>query len=328
MSKLYLRYSFRFYPWLAFCAILSGGLVLDRILALRRQRWRWELLIGSAMLCVLAYHLAMCRASFYSYGFRPYPVLPTAFEAAFHPYDDASFVGVKNSRRVASWMPLRSAAPDYYAALPPNLQCGYRVPSIFGYDPVVEGQRRVMEMQGRLEQDPLATCKAYGVGWHLFSYSGTPANSPRAHWTGNDVPCAPAYRVLVKEKLTTLAEHGDTTLKELPGVDPLAFVTGKPERPLPMHLHCGGADIDVSGVPAGESITINFLWYPQMNVYLDGASAPVEKDDWLRITTPLPRSGTTLLLRYEPPWQRSLAIGGAVCLVALLLAWGTIRINR
>ncbi len=38
LAKFFLRYSFRFYPWLAFCAILSGGLILDRILATVRRR--------------------------------------------------------------------------------------------------------------------------------------------------------------------------------------------------------------------------------------------------------------------------------------------------
>ena len=39
--------------------------------------------------------------------------------------------------------------------------------------------------------------------------------------------------------------------RRLPGALPLAFATDRPERPLPMRLHCGGADIDVAGLPAG-----------------------------------------------------------------------------
>src|SRR5207247_11416770 len=88
MSKFFLRYSFRFYPWLAFCAILSGGLILEQALALVRRRQTWELLVGAALLAVLVYHVTMCRASFYTYGFKPYPALPAEFEAAFHPHGD------------------------------------------------------------------------------------------------------------------------------------------------------------------------------------------------------------------------------------------------
>jgi hypothetical protein len=330
MSKFFLRYTFRFYPWLAFCAILSGGLVLERFLAILRRRQAWELLIGGAMLCVLAYHLTMCRPSFYSYGFRPYPELPQDFEATFHPYSDKSFVGDKNSQRIASWYRLRSMSPDYYLSLPLNLPHYYQVPSIFGYDPVVEGQPRVAEVYGRLQKDPLATCKAYGVGWHLFSFSDLSVHSPDQRFRSMEhtVHFEAAYRELLKAKLTPLAECRGTTLKELPGVDPLAFATGRPGRALPLQLHCRGADIDVSGLPAGTPVTINFLWYPQMHLELDGQPLDVSKDDWQRITTTLPNAGSTLSLRYQPAWQKTGGVGAGLCLFALFLAWLTLRFRE
>src|SRR6516162_2221383 len=282
MSKFFLRYTFRFYPWLAFCAILSGGLILERILATFRRRQPWELLLGALMLCILAYHLAMCAPSFYSYGFRPYPPLPHDFEAIFHPYEDKSFVGDKNSRRIASWYRLRSTSPDYYLSLPLNLPHCYQVPSVFGYDPVVEGQPHVAEVYGRLQKEPLQACKAYGVGWHLFSYSDSPVNAPdqRFQTLEHIVHFEPAYRELRNANLTVLAECHGTSLRELPDVDPLAFETGRPELALPLHLHGRGANIDVRGLASGTSVTVNFLWYPQMSLHLDGQSLSVEKDDW------------------------------------------------
>jgi hypothetical protein len=291
----------------------------------------WEFVAAAGLLSVLAYHLMMCTTSFYTYGFQPFPPFPPEFDAVIHPYGDKQFFGAKNSRRVASWHNLRTASPELYASLPLNVPDYYQVPSIFGYDPLVEGQPRMVEVFNRLDRDPLKACKAYGVGLHIFSHRDAPLQSPnKRFWNVEyEVHREPAYRQLLKANLTLLATfHEDTTLKELPGVDALAFVTNRPDRPLPMHLHCRGADIDVSGLPAGESVTINFLWYPQMTMSLDDAAAPVEKDDCLRITTTLPRSGSTLSLRYQPPWQRTVAIGGIVCLAALLLAWGTIRANR
>jgi hypothetical protein len=331
MSKLFLRYSFRFYPWLAFCAILSGGLILERILATLRRRQPWEMLVGAALLGVLAYHLAMCRPSFYTYGFHPFPALPTEFESTFHPYpDDKSFIGAKNSRRLSSWSQLRSPAPEFYASLPLNLPHYYQVPSILGYDPVVEGQPRMTEVYRRLQETPIEACKAYGVGWHLFSYAEPPVVSPneRFYLMESAVPFEPAYRELLKAKLTTLADWHGTTLKELPGVDPLAFATARPEQPLPLNLHCRGADIDVAGLPAGTRVTINFLWYRQMSLELDGQALDVDKDDWQRITTTLPHKGTTLSLRYQPPWQKTCGIAAGICLAALVLGWGALRVRE
>jgi hypothetical protein len=327
MSKFFLRYSFRFYPWLAFFAILSGGVILERVLAMVRQR-RWcEPVLGGAMLCVLAHHVAMCELSFYSYGFRPYPALPGEFEATFHPGGDPSRGTAGHSGRLASWSQLRSPAPDFYASLPLNLPHYYRVPSIFGYDPVIEGQPRVAAVYRWLEADPVATCTAYGVGWHLFSYSDTPVLSPNKRFYGveRSVPFEPAYRRLLKENLALLAQAGGTSLKELKGVDPLAFAGERAEHALPLQLHCRGADIDVRGLPAGTPVTINFLRYPQMAILLDGVSLSVGEDEWQRIKTTLPQAGSTLSLRYQPPWHETCGAGAILCLAALILAWGIFR---
>jgi len=328
LSKFFLRYTLRFYPWLAFCAILSGGLILERLLAVLRRRRRWESLLGAFSLGILAYHLAMCQASFYSYGFRPYPELPQEFENAFHPYPDKQLIGSKNSRRIASWTQQRSVSPDYYVGLPLNLPHFYQVPSVFGYDPVVEGQPRMVEVYRRLLDDPAAACKAYGVGWLLIGYTDVPVLSPNKNiwYFERSVAYEDAYRRLPLKTLTALAEYHDTKLMELPGVDPLAFVTDHPERPLPMRLSCRGADIDITGLPAGTKVTVNFMWYPQMTFTQNGQALPVAKDDWQRLTTTLAEPGTTLCLRFQPPWLTTCAIGAGLCIAALGLAWLVLRV--
>ena len=323
MSKFFLRYTFRFYPWLAFCAILAGGLILERALATLRRKRAWEVFAGAGLILILGYHITQCQPSFYSYGFRPYPDLPTEFESVFHPYDDKDFIGAENSRRIASWTNLRSIAPDHYLALPLNLPHYYQVPSIFGYDPVVEGQPRMLEVFQRMHDDPVAACKAYGVGWHLFGYTSTPVYSPNPVFAFMEqtVNFEAVYRQLSKESLIPRAEVRGTTLMEMPGVDPLAFVSGHPQAPLPMRLSCAGADIDVAGLAAGTPITINFLHYPQMKCTLGGKPLTVSRDDWQRITITLPESGQTLNVRFEPPWLWTCAAGAELCLVAIWLAF-------
>jgi hypothetical protein len=328
LSKMFLRYTFRFYPWLAFCAILSGGLILERVLATLQRRQRWELIVGGLMLVVLAYHMAMCRASFYLYGFQPYPELPAEFEATFHPYPDKSFVGDRNSRRFMSWTQLRSPTPAYYSTLQLNLPHYYQVPTILGYDPVIEGQPRIKEVNRRLDSTPLEACKAYGIGWHLFATFPVFSPNPRFQFMEAAIPNEPAYRELLKVDLVPLASSGGVQLKELRGVDPLAFATDHPEVPLPLHLHCRGADIDVAGLPAGTPVTINYLWYPQMHLYLDGQPVSTEPDDWQRISLTLPRTGTQLALRYDPPWALACALGLGLTLAALLLGWVALRFGE
>jgi hypothetical protein len=326
LAKIFLRYTFRFYPWLGFCAVLSGGLILDRFLATIHRR-SVDILVGMAMLCVLTYHLAMCQSSFYTYGFRPYPELPAELEATFHPHAERRLVADKNSRRLASWAQLRSVSPDYWLALPLNLPHYYQVPSIFGYDPIVEGQPRMVEVQRRMAQDPAAACKAYGVGWHLIGYGDSPTLSPnKPFWNMETaVNSEAAYRRLPRGDFKQLADIRGTKLMELPGVDPLAFVVNQPERPLPMRLSCRGADVNVADLPAGAVVTVNFLWHPRMRLALDGEPLHAEADDWQRITTRLPVSGSTLSIRFEPPWFETCSIGAALSAAAIALAWLTLR---
>jgi len=106
----------------------------------------------------------------------------------------------------------------------------------------------------RLQDDPVTACQAYGVGWHLFSYTGSPVLSPNKHFWPMEqaVNFEPVYRRLLQADLRRIAEFHGTTLMELPGAEPLAFVTGRPERPLPLELNCAGADIDVVGLPAAR----------------------------------------------------------------------------
>jgi hypothetical protein len=327
MARFFLRYTFRFYPCFAFCAVLAGGLILENVLATLQRRRPWELLVGSVSLAVLAYHLAMCQPSFYSYGFRPFPELPSAFESIFHPYSDKHFIGPKNSRRIASWGQFRSVSPDYYLSLTLNLPHYYQVPSIFGYDPVVEGQPQMAEVLRRLQENPAAACKAYGVGWHLFSYPASPVLSPnRRMWTlERFMHLDRVYHRLLKAQHIPLAEFHGTTVMEVPGVDPLAFVTGRPEQPLPLQLQCRGVDVDVSGLEAGTPVTVNFLWYPQMECTLDGNVMALDKDGWQRITATLSQTGSTLSVRFRPSWHKTCAAGAGICGAALTLAWLALR---
>jgi hypothetical protein len=322
LSKIFLRYTIRFYPVLAFCAIVGGGLILERFLSTVRRRRLCEFIFGASLLSVLAYHVAMCQPSFYTYGFGPYPELPQEFEDTFHPYPDKQFVGAKNSRRMASWAPLRTVSPDFYTALPLNLPHYYQVPGIFGYDPIVEGQPRMAEVYRRMQTDPSAAYRAYGVGWHLDNYSASHVLSPnRRSWNSErTVNAEIAYRSLPRAEMKVLSTFERTILYELPGVDPLAFAEDHAKSPLPMRLHCGGADIDVAELPAGTRVTINFLWYPQMQCYLDGQPLPAEADEWQRVTTILPGAGSSLTLRYEPGWLQTCAAGAIVCVIALSLA--------
>jgi len=325
MSRFFLRYTIRFYPVLVFLGSLSGGMVLTRFLnggarfsmgstpsgtRLSSSQRIAETLVALVGFGLIVNHLAMCRPSFYSYGFRPYPPLPPEFNG---------MMADRLRHRLAWWAQARSPSPDYYLSLVHNLPSYYQIPCIFGYDPIVEGQPNVRAMWEKLRDNPKGACRAYGLVWHLISYRDKAILSPNPRIRPLEVhmPHAEAFRGLAKEDLQRVADVKGTTLFRMNSVDPLAFVVGRSDQPLGLHLHCGGADVDVRGVAAGEAVTLNFLWYPDLRLHLDGEPLDVEKDEWLRVRTVLPRPGTVLTMRFVPAWPKALSIGTFLSIVAV-----------
>ncbi len=327
------RLPIRFYSKSGFRAILAGGLILDRFLATLRHRPAVNPRRRASLLGVLGYHLAMCQPSFYTYGFRPYPELPPEFEAAFHPYGgQTSSIGAQQLRGGSAscwqvplgrvgllpvlavepaallpgaqhfWLrpPCRRSAAHGRGVPPPGRRSGRRVQSLW---------RRLASMQLHGRADADAEQMVLGPG----------ANRERG--------TAP-IDLLPKRDMRVVAECHGTTLLELPDVDPLAFAVGQADRPLPMRLHCRGADIEVGGLSAGACVTINFHCYPQMKCTLDGEALEVKPDEWQRITTTLPRGGAVLALRYEPPWLQSCAASGHMLKARRIGAgWYVLRVS-
>ena len=108
-------------------------------------------------------------------------------------------------------------------------------------------------------------------------------------WVEKTVNFEKAYRALPKVDFHPLAKYHGATLMELRGVDPLAFVTGRPEHPLSFRLTCRGADIDIAGLSPGTAVTINFMYYPQINCTQNGQTLAAAADDWQCITDDIGR---------------------------------------
>ena len=165
---------------------------------------------------------------------------------------------------------------------------------------------------------PLQGAQAYGIRWHLTLREPSPvrAASPDVHLMEEKPPFEEAFHVLEPLKLPTAYESGPILLTELSGVDPLAFVEGHADRPLPLRMNAGGLDVD-AGANAGEAAIVNFLWRPEMKATVDGAPVPCDCDEWLRIRVQVPAGGKMLALRYSPDWSRGLLYGSAALLLGV-----------
>ena len=278
-------------------------------------------MLVSSSCASLATMSTQCQPSFYSYGFRPYPDLPAEFEAVFHPYEDKGFIGADNSARIASWTNLRSISPDHYLSLPLNLPHYYQVPSIFGYDPVVEGQPRMLEVFSACRTIRSRPAKRMASAGICLATAQHPFIQPNQVFAlmEQTVNFEAVYRRLAKENFIPRAESTGTRCWKCP--ESIRWHSNRPARiAVANAFKLRGADIDVTGLPAVLRVTVNFLYYPQMHGMLSGKPLAVEHDDWQHITITLPESGQTLKVRFEPPWLETCAIGLVLCLLGLGMA--------
>ena len=312
------RVPFRMLPFLALFTCLAGGLVLDRLLRRAGSR-RTEAVVGAVAVGLLGYHVLMATASFFAYTYPPYPPLPPVLEPL--AADTGAF-----RTRFLTVTSRQSRDPLHAHGLGQDLNVVYRLPTVDGYVPISENATYLAAYE-RLLADPLPAARAYGVGWVIVATDPTPANSHALCPWGEYVPNGRVGMKLLPLLPPPTAGDG-VRVYRVPGAAPLAFAAGKPADPLPMTAGGFGLKVDVSGVPAGDAVTANFLWYPQIRAELDGRPVDAAPDEWNRIRVPLDRPAKELAVRYVPNWGKGVLVGGGLIAVALVLTGLLLRADR
>lgn len=293
------NHPFRMMPFVVLFSVLSGGVLLERLLARSQRRRAWEIGIAATVAVLMFYHVGMARPAFYAYGFQPYPRLPEELTTMLQS-DRAQPAG-----RLLSWTTFRSPSPSYALAMPFDLPVVYGLPAFTGYDPVVECKPPYRFADGRLAQSPTEAARAYGIRWgvmHRACERPVYSQNPCMREVEAEVPCDATFRQIGFTRTHAVASQPDLAVKELEQIDPLAFPSGQPANPLPLKLHGGGIDVDVSGLKSRASVVANFLWYPEIKAFADGREIACKRDDWYRIVAEVPAATHTLALRYQAGW--------------------------
>ena len=315
---------FRALPFMVFFVALAGGAVLDRLLGpLAPRRWA-PLAVGLLGCALLLYHASIARPAFYSYGFRPYPALPT-------PLAKALDAGSPPEGRLIPIAPNRSILPGYGLSMMHGLPAVYGLFSFSGYDPLVQSLPPYRLAFGRLRQDTPAALKAYGIRYLVLNEAAVhPRFSPNPFERGMEgiVPLRPVLSYLPKLEVASHTIAPPDEIWTLKGADPLAFPTGDPGRSLPISFPGRGINVVLQGVGPGP-VTVNFLWYRQMRATADGQPVACHPDQWGRIQVELAKPALNLAIRFDPGWLKGLLNGGLLALLGLLLtAWFNRRLRE
>ena len=289
----------RMMPLVVLFTVLAGGLALERLLAGSPRRRAWEGIVAAITVFLLGWNVAMAHAAFYTYAFRPYPELPPQLSSLLHPGNPTP------DSRMVPWARTRSIDPSFGLSLAHNLPDVYEILSFDGYDPLIESKMAFRTVQRRIAEDPIAAFRAYGVRWHLlhrnvYDYVPSPnaADSPFVQTLENNVRRGPSLGALLDAHLRVALRLPEMIVFELPDVDPLAFPDVLPRRALPLQPRADGLDVDVSGLPAGGAVVVNFLWYPQLEARADDVPIDLLRDEfWYRMVAQVPPGTRTLTIR-------------------------------
>ena len=321
---------FRAMPWFVFFACLAGARYLEDFIASRPavagqslEQRRGRLLAGVAGvgLVLVALHLTRVGIAFYTYGFRPYPELPTEL-AKVIGLDEAG-----RQQRLMSFAAMRSTDPSYPFALPHNLPCVYEVPALFGYDPLVQRFSRYNACLKRVLTQPEAALAAYGVRWlvvHRTVWGGWDQQTPNRF--ENIFPFVELLNTPLgrnpQQPLGTMTDY--VKVIEVPDAAPLAFDVDRPADALPLRMSVAGLEISLEPESQPRKIVANFLRYPDMVATVDGQPAEVMEDQWQRIEVAAPPHARTIRIRYSPPK----APGMVMALILALGAAGAMLVCR
>ncbi len=310
------NYPFRLFPYFVFFAVLCGSQFMERILSVCKTsayRSRWTYVFGVSGLTIMMYYVSLAPPSFNSLLYKPYPVLPQVLAQNMLPADS------RQLQRAGSYTLRITPHESAGIALNCNISSNYQIPVFNGYDPILEGSSTFAAAKDKWNENPLATARAYGLRWHLDETFVTPLTTVG----GQTVAIQPFAK-----SLTLVGGSGKVALRELPGVDPLAFVTANTSQRLPIDLHGEGMDIGLDGVKPGSYVTVNFLWYPNMYAWVDDVSVAVTADTWGRMQVTVPSAAKTLKIRYLPPWKFGIWLGILVGLGGVALCARLLRSNQ
>ncbi len=316
------RWPAKMLPFVVLYMCVGGGILLENWSAHRRPRQAHILAFATMGLILLNCYWS--RASWYTFGDRPYPALDSRYAALV-----ASGENDANSGRLITWgWYARSPATGFFHTQALNFPTVSAVFSIVGYDTFVEESPANRLAKRYLQADPVKAARAYGVRWvvwhTLFShpvYSGNPVMS------GIEAPAMTEREILLslRRQGTLALRTGGLELYQLPDPDPFAFAAGDSRRALPVRFDMTGARVETSGLAADAGLVVNVLWRPWMRAFADGRPLSAQADDWGRVLVHLDGAAKVVRVTYSPPWAAcglagaAMAAAGAV--LGLILRW-------
>jgi len=310
------NHPFRVMPFFALYSILAGAAMLEQLLSRFSKRPVVEIGVAVVALALLGQHVVGCSmASFYTYGFHPFPRLPEGMARLLQSPDEPA------PYRHLYYAGERSMQWNYPYCLPHSLPTYYELPGMLGYDAIFYRKSLTRSVIERVLKEPGPTLSAYGVRWLLpdpiLPVDYLPGHSKAELYVESTLCDGLMTIPLLRYHKIPLPRDTVMHVGEYPKPSPLAFWTHAPAQALPLTMDSEGVRVNLGEVANARTIVVNFLHWPDMRAYVDGQPTPIDHDEWDRMVIQVPEGSKKLAVLFQSPWWPGTAAGGVCMLVAL-----------
>ncbi len=240
---------YKFLPFLHFFMILTAVIFLNRVLTSFPIKKSLQVIVWVTMMGILFYHVTCCRTAFYTYGDDPYPLLPEGMKK------NLSADYQKYPARIDSRAFNRCPLKGYSQSLNHNFATVYHVPSLTGYDVLVDPPTR--------------------TPFHLFQYGVPMIVESKLGFPVDEIPYS--------EEASGAKSFEYSTIKFLPGALPLAFPLKDSRLALPIRFDVQGGVVDTSSLSNPQDVVVNMIYRKGYHAFASKRELDVRPDHFQRI---------------------------------------------
>ncbi len=307
------QHPFKFALLVEFFACFAGAAILSLLLAKANTLQRRAGIV--LILALIAGQAWRAQAAFYTWSERPYPKLSSGIEKALAPLRASQG---RLAGRVLGVSPRWASQQGYSSWLVHALPSVYGVPSMQGYDPLIEASRWGSALTPSQWNDVEAGLRAWTVLWVMVSPTWNEVGRPNP-WEGAVLRWA-----MQKGHKTTLVDG--LYFVEVSKPDPLAFVSGVPAQPLAFGMDTDSAFVELPPSDKERQITVGILARPGWSAQGAGQKLNTGMDPWGRILVSVPGTVTRVELNYRVAWGRGWIAGLMALAIAALGMLGVLKI--
>ena len=297
----------KYLPFFHLFSLLVGAMLIERGIAQHNKQRLIRFGVFVVLAAFMLNHVSVSRLSFYDFADSPAYRIPSAELAALKPDNLLHRIYPASAER------------GYHAGFLEGMRLDFptvaEVASFDGYEPLSKERAQWKGVLARLEAEPLATLRAYGVETIVLHRTATKEDpSPSGHYL-EELKMVPEVTA-VRRALTGMEPFYRTKhveLFRLPGSEAMARSVSQPTMTLPVRIAGNTVEVETASLKEGGKVLVNYLKRPGMEAWAGERRLTVTSDEFERMVVTVPAGAASIAVGYSIGWQWP-ALAGLICI--------------